>query len=160
MSATNSGSSEHYHQFLIVEYSEILSSWRYYGTMRFGILAFSITLTSFLVGVYRYFLTVELGKVGEIKNLALWTIPFLGMLSAAALVLLDMRIRAAYGHACYLRGREIEGIFGISYGHITRLEMSPQPFALITHTRIIWGIYLAMFSVWGYLFYKTATTAG
>jgi len=60
---------------LDAEYSSLTAYTRFATGLRFAALGFAITLLSFLVGAYQYFLTTSDKELAEIRGVAMIAIP-------------------------------------------------------------------------------------
>ena len=102
------------------EYDVVGADWRFLIGTRFAMLAFSITLISFLLGVYRYMITaftdVDLSGLSadqvldliKLRNEALRVIPVIGAVTAGLLLLVEWRTRNLYHQGCAQRAEKIE----------------------------------------------------
>ncbi|OGZ42319.1 MAG: hypothetical protein A3C80_00600 [Candidatus Ryanbacteria bacterium RIFCSPHIGHO2_02_FULL_45_43] len=141
------------------EYNVVGSDWRFLSSIRFALLAFSITLNSFLLGAYQFTLTpeqvvteqkqevtekkentkkiaIEKKKeeilLAELKKTATKAIPIIGILFLFILTLIEWRTRNLYGNGCVERGKEIEDLLGLKGGHFHKLDTTPVPLRIGT----------------------------
>lgn len=157
----NTNEARNIEQSLQAEYGEVAAFTRQFMVIRFATLAFSITLLAFLVGVYQYVLiipeeqlVIQVGRrtlLRDLREAALQYIPFIGFLTAAALFLIDWRIRNLYFHSCLQRGEIIERTLGLDNAHISRLQTAPEPLKFASHTIVIWFFYGLIALVWIYI---------
>jgi len=127
------------------EYDVVGADWRFLIGTRFAMLAFSITLISFLLGVYRYMITaftdVDLSGLSadqvldliKLRNEALRVIPVIGAVTAGLLLLVEWRTRNLYHQGCAQRAEKIEEMLGIENGHFRKFADSSIPFGFGTH---------------------------
>lgn len=129
------------------EYREVAAFTRQFHVVRFGILAFSLTLMSFLANIYGSVLG-DGEKFGQLRQLGLSAIPLFGIITTLALLLMDWRLRNLSKYPCFDRGEEIERRLGLENGHIRRIRMAPAPLRIFSHTLIITLIYALVGLVW------------
>lgn len=141
------------------EYSGVMTSSRYFTGIRFAVLAFSVTLISFLVGTYQYVLTADAEKLGALREVTLRGIPLIGMFTTFVLTCIDRRTMRLHYHCCSLRGRAIEEELGVADGYFRKLRTAPAPLRYATHTATISFFYGLMYVVWTYLLVFTLATA-
>lgn len=131
------------------EYDIVAASWRFFSSLRFIVVAFTITLHSALFTLYNQSITrvnptnSASGVIAGHKIPA-FIIPLIGLLTLAAILIVERRTVALF-RIMIKRGTQIERRLAIFYGHFQRLSEDE-----LVHPR---GIKRAITHTWGILFF-------
>lgn len=141
-------------QALLAEYEMVAESWRFLTGIRFALLTFAATLLFALLGGYAY-VESNLEKLGLLGQNAQWAIPGFGLVTTAAVVVIEERTRKLYA-ACLTRGKKIEVMLGLKIqletgAHFHELWAAPVPLGFASHTWAIRFIYIFIALTWSYL---------
>ena len=134
------------------EYDIVATSWRFFISLRFIVIAFTVTLQSALFALYSR-LSQEVAK----SDLRLYYtfIPLLGILTVLATSIIERR-NIKHFQLLVRRGIELEFYLGIQDGHFRRIYILQTTRGkglarFYTHTWGIRIIYFALYLIWIFL---------
>ncbi len=135
------------------EYDIIATSWRFFISLRFIVIAFTVTLQSALFTIYSRFPQEQAGGISRFYYIF---IPLLGILTVLATSIIETR-NIKHFQLFVRRGIELEFHLGIQNGHFRRIyELQSTVQRGIkrfqTHTWGIRIIYFSLYIIWIFLF--------
>lgn len=135
------------------EYDIVAISWRFFISLRFIVIAFTVTLQSALFTIYSRF---PQERAGGISRFYYIFIPLLGILTVLATSIIEAR-NIKHFQLLVRRGIELEFHLGIQDGHFRRIYELQSTVQLgikrfQTHTWGIRIIYFALYIIWIFLF--------
>jgi len=135
------------------EYNIVATSWRFFISLRFIVIAFTVTLQSALFTLYSRFPQEQARGIFRFYYVL---IPLLGILTVLATSIIERR-NIKHFQLLVKRGIELEFYLGIRDGHFRRIYelQSAIPKGIerfYTHTWGIRTIYFALYVVWIFLF--------
>ena len=135
------------------EYGIVATSWRFFISLRFIVIAFTVTLQSALFTLYSMFPQEQARGIFRFYYVL---IPLLGILTVLATSIIERR-NIRHFQLLVRRGIELEFCLGIRDGHFWRIYelQSTIPKGIerfYTHTWGIRIIYFAMYIIWIFLF--------
>ncbi len=135
------------------EYDIVATSWRFFISLRFIVIAFTVTLQSALFTLYSRFPPEQAKGVFHLYYIF---IPLLGILTVLATSIIEKR-NIKHFQLLIRRGIELEFHLGIQDGHFRRIyelqsmiQKGMERFQ--THTWGIRIIYFALYGIWIFLF--------
>jgi len=136
------------------EYDVVATSWRFFISLRFIVIAFTITLQSALFTLYSRTIPQEQKQHGIFQFYYI-TIPLLGIFTVLATSIIEKR-NIAHFRLLVKRGIELEFSLGISGGHFKRIHelQTSRPKGIerfYTHTIGITIVYFVLYILWIFL---------
>ena len=138
-------------EMMMAEYSSSQESWKLLMGLRFGALAFTITMLSVVLAAYQGILTNM--RQGGLGWISLCIVAVFGFLSTAILFFIEEQTRNMCG-ACLARGIEIEEAHNVENGHCNRLWNAPPLIAKAEHKWLIRITYWLVGIGWILLFVR------
>lgn len=135
------------------EYDVVAMSWRFFISLRFIVIAFTIILQSALFTLYSRFPPEQARGIFRLYYIF---IPLLGVLTVLATSIIERR-NISHFQLLVRRGVELEFCLGIQGGHFQRIyelqsTISSGIERFYTHTWSIRIIYFALYLIWTFLF--------
>ena len=135
------------------EYDVVATSWRFFISLRFIVIAFTVTLQSALFTLYSRFPPEHAQGVSRFYYIF---VPLLGVLTVLATSIIERR-NIKHFQLLVRRGIELEFSLSIQDGHFQRIyelqsTVSKGLERFYTHTWGIRIIYFALYIIWIFLF--------
>ena len=145
--------SDKFREGYLKEYDVVATSWRFFISLRFIVIAFTVTLQSALFTLYSRFPQEQAQGIFRFYYIF---IPLLGILTVLATSVIEKR-NIKHFQLLVKRGIELEFYLGIQDGHFRRIYelQSTVPRGLKRFQTHTWGIriiYLALYVIWIFLF--------
>lgn len=127
------------------EYKATVETYRFFVNLRFGTVAFAMTLQAGLFALYE--------RAGAAESVLRLAISILAVVLVIAIVVIEWRTTSLF-HDARERGRELEHQLGILNGMLSRLIRLGKDHRLwrhLTHTLGVNSVYATLFLLWFFM---------